>query len=380
MLVSLIPSRVFADGDYYRALQRAEQEAVAGRFDAALQLVDVALQTYAGDYQLTLTRARLLVRMERYASAKISYADAIRISAGAPEARLGMGWLLSLQGECRGAIQEFREVLRIAPHDAAAQRGIAQCRWNEVAHGSLWLTGGAALFQSHPWKRRFGDTSGGFTIQPPGGLLFGLAYHYLRLTATDRRVEAIDQRELYAQAGFIAGGLTLLAHGALVWSGDPWIDGSTHAVISGHYRGLSSWLPELSAELAASRYPDFWVGRFATAWRFAAGTWSILPGMALIRSQLNMLTSVSLSLSKSFGALSLWLGGKYGPELRAAYLSQFALLNSEDRSLWSITGGARMAVTKHWWLLVSYLYLKMHTPDGLAASMHFGSTGLGYNF
>jgi hypothetical protein len=93
-----------------------------------------------------------------------------------------------------------------------------------------------------------------------------------------------------------------------------------------------------------------------------------------------ILAAISLSLRKSLGALSLWVSGKYGPEYRAAYLSQFALLNSEDRSIWSISAGLRASLDASWSLLASYFFLNMRTPDRLSARMHLMNVGVVYSF
>jgi opacity protein-like surface antigen len=110
------------------------------------------------------------------------------------------------------------------------------------------------------------------------------------------------------------------------------------------------------------------------------GSWSVTPGVSVTKLRQETLSAFSLSLAKSFGALSLWVSGKYGPEYRAAYLSQFALLNSEDRSVWSLSAGLRAALNEGWSLVVGYLFLNMRTPDSLAARMHLVNVSVVYSF
>lgn len=365
----MVSNQAFADDDYYRALAAAERASAAADYTRALRGIEHALQKYRGDYQLTLLRAQLELRLMRFAEAEQSFRDAIAISDGAIDARLGLGWTLLQQRACGQALREFEAVL--AQSDSpAAHRGIAACQPSAGMHGSAWLSGGGALFHDHPWKRRFGDVSAGLTLQPRAALSLGLAYHFLRVTPTDRRVAEVDQHELYMQAGVTAGWLRVLGHAAMVWSADPRSDGSAHGGLSARYSSFGQVLEEISLELTASRYPDLWVGRLGTTLRFVMGTWSVTPGVSLTKLQQETLAAFSLSLAKSFGALSLWASGKYGPEYRAAYLSQFALLNSEDRSVWSLGAGLRAALDSGWALVVGYLFLNMRTPDSLAARMH----------
>lgn len=372
-------TQAFADDDYYRALAGAERADATADYARALRGIELALQKYPGDYQLTLSRARLELRLMRLDEAEQSFRTAVAISDGAIAARLGLGWALLQQHNCSEALQEFAAVLAQADN-AAARRGIEACQPSAGAHGSAWLSAGGALFQDHPWKRRFGDVSAGLTMQPSAALSLGLAYHFLRVTPTDRRVAELDQHELYAQAGASAGVLRVLGHAAMVWSADPRTDGSAHAGLSARYLSVGHALEEISLELIASRYPDLWIGRLGTTLRLVMGTWSVTPGVSLTKVQQEILSAFSVSLAKSFGALSLWASGKIGPEYRAAYLSQFALLNSEDRSVWSLGAGIRASLDSGWSSIVGYLFLNMRTPDSLAARMHLLNVSVVYSF
>ena len=375
LVAILATTTAFADDDYYQTLELAERANAAQAYAAALQRVEAALHNYRGDYQLTLMRARLQLRLMHYRDAEQSYRNAVAISDGAIDARLGLGWSLLQQGKCAAAVHELERL-----DHPLAHRGIEQCQMGSAVHGSLWISGGGATFVDHPWKRRYGDATAGMTLQPNAGLTFALAYHFLRAAATDRRVAGIDQHELYLQAGLVSGALMLQMHGATVWSADPTTDGSTHAGLSGRYLALGNVLEESALEVAISRYPDLWVGRVAVSGRLAFGTWSLTPGISILRVREETLTAGSLSLSKTFGVLTLWVTGKLGPEYRAAYLAQFALLNSEDRSVWSGGAGARARLSVSWSLLAGYFYLRMRTPDGFAASMHLVNVGIVYGF
>ncbi|HET8939361.1 MAG TPA: hypothetical protein VFN67_38210 [Polyangiales bacterium] len=375
----MVTTGAFADDDYYRALAAAERASATADSARALREIEHALQKYRGDYQLTLTRAQLELRLMRLAEAEQSFRAAAQISGGAVAARVGLGWTLVQQHACSEALQEFAAVLAQSD-DPAARRGIAACQPRAGMHGSAWLSAGGALFHDHPWKRRFADASAGLSLQPSTAMSLGLAYHFLRVTPTDRRVAEVDQQELYMQAGAATGAVRVLGHAAMVWSADPRTDGSAHGGLSARYLSLGQALEEFSLELTASRYPEMWIGRLGTSLRVVMGTWSITPGVSLTKLQQEILSAFSVSLGKSFGALSLWASGKYGPEYRAAYLSQFALLNSEDRSVWSLSAGLLASLDAGWSLVVGYLFLNMRTPDNLEARMHLLNVSVVYSF
>jgi len=378
ILITFVTSRALADDDYYRALAYAERATATAQLAPALRVVEAALQKYPGDYELTLARGNLELRSMRYRAAEQSFRSAVAISDGSIAARLGLGWALLHQHACAQALIEFENVLARADHPSA-RSGLAQCKAQVNPYGSAWFTVGGALFQEHPWKRRYGDFSAGLTLQK-SGVTFGLAYHQLHLTATDRRVADVDQRELYMQVGAATQSLLLLGHAAMVWSADPRSDGSVHAGLSVRYSSVEQLLSEISAELTVSRYPDLWIGRAASAWRFAWKSWAVTPSIGVTKHLLEYLTAASVTLGKSFGALSLWVSCKYGPEYRAAFLSQFALLNSEDRSVWSLSAGLRAALTDELALLANYFFLVMRTPDLLPARMQLMNVGAAFSF
>lgn len=379
ILITFVSSRAFADEDYFQALAYAERATAPGELAAALRVVETALRKYRGDYELTLTRGNLELRAMRYRAAEHSFRSAIAISDGSVAARLGLGWALVHQHACDEAVRELEQVLARQDHPAA-RSGIAQCHPQADLHGTAWVTVGGALYRDHPWKRRFTDVTAGVALQKGRLLTFALAHHYVHVTASDRRVAGVDQHELYAQAGISANSWLVLGHAAMVWSADPRSDGSVHAGLSARYASIGQLLTEVSAELTVSGYPDVWIGRAASAWQFTVGSWSITPGVGVTKHLLDYLTAVSLTLSKRFGVLSLWVSGKYGPEYRAAFLSQFALLNSEDRSVWSVSAGLRAMLPAGLALLAGYLFLGMRTPDMLPASMHLINVGTAVSF
>src|ERR1700712_5482451 len=90
LVAILAATTAFADDDYYQTLELAERANAAQAYAAALQRVEAALHNYRGDYQLTLMRARLQLRLMHYRDAEQSYRNAVAISDGAIDARLGL--------------------------------------------------------------------------------------------------------------------------------------------------------------------------------------------------------------------------------------------------------------------------------------------------
>jgi hypothetical protein len=135
---------------------------------------------------------------------------------------------------------------------------------------------------------------------------------------------------------------------------------------------------ELLLESSASFYRDLWVARLAPAWRLTVGTFSITPGFALQRFAQATLGSLSLVLAYTSKLWSIWLSGKYGSEYRAAYLAQFAIFNSEDRSAWAASAGLRLRAGGCCAVFASYALNRLKSPDGLLSELHLLSVGTAF--
>jgi tetratricopeptide (TPR) repeat protein len=116
-----------ADDDYFEALASARSAEKTRKFKEAAQALQAALHKYPNDYTLTLTLAWMEFRAKHYAEAERIYRIAIKLSNGALDARIGLGWALVQQERCEEGVKIFEEVLDEQPHNALAKNGMLIC-------------------------------------------------------------------------------------------------------------------------------------------------------------------------------------------------------------------------------------------------------------
>lgn len=371
MVLIGLPGLALANNDYYSAFERAEAAEKVGDLDAAARVLEAALRDYPKDYALSLKLAWVHFRLQDYAAAERRYRAASEISAGSPDALIGLGWSLIYQQRCDAARPVLQRVLATTASEPRAQRALEACTPAAHAKGSLWLQVGGVVYHDNPWKSSSGDIAGGATIAPNEWLQLGAAYRFLALSSTDRRVAGYAQHEGYAQLGYTSERFGVLAHGAVITSADGVLGGSRHLGASARWRSLG----ELLLELSGSFYDDRWVARLAPAFQLGAGDFLITPGFSLQRLTRETLGAVSLSVTLALNRWWLWFSGKYGEEYRAAYLSQFAVFNSEDRSEWGASAGLRVHVAECCAVLASYGFNRLKSADGVASDLHSLSVG-----
>lgn len=352
--------------------------------------VERALPEYPDDYALTIRRAWLLFRQERFVEAERAYRVASRVSKGAPLARLGLSWALVRQQRC----DESRDVLQTSVRSHAEQLGLstdttnstddtaslqatlAECDQTTRVHGSAWTALGGALYSDHPWKRRSADLSVGGTLSLPSRWSAGAAYRGLRLQASDTRVANIDQHEGYIQAGYAGARLGFSLHGAVLFAGYSTLGRSEHVSVAGRWTRFGDAL----LELTASVYPDLFVARVAPSWALSLGRYRLIPGLSVERFAGQTLLSGSLHASVDIAHFSLSAGGKYGPEYRAAYLSRSAVFNSEDRSEWGAWLSVRTVVTEYVGLFVTFMVIQLASPDKIVSRVQILGLGASCSF
>jgi tetratricopeptide (TPR) repeat protein len=360
-----------ASDDYGSAFTRADTAERNGDLAAAARELESALQQYPRDYALTLRLGWLHFRQLRYTDAERSYRIASEVSEGAADALIGLAWSLIQQQRCADARPHLQRVLETVPGDARAQQGLDACATPDRVSASLWLEGGGALYHDNPWKSWSGDISIGATLAPLGPLQLGAAYRFLGLSASDSRVAGYAQHEGYVQAGYASDAVALLAHGAIISSAQGVLSASRHVGISGRVQTFGALLLELSG----SFYRDLWVARLAPAWHLTFGSFSLTPGVALQRLARETLVAASLGAAFARERWSIWVSGKFGEEYRSAYLTQFAVWNSDDRIEWGVAAGLRIRVGEHWAVFVSYALNRLKSPDQLNSDLHLLSLG-----
>jgi hypothetical protein len=359
-----------ADDDYYSALDRAEAAERVRELDTAAHALEAALRDFPKDFALSLKLAWVHFRRKDYPAAERWYRTAVEVSEGSPDAMIGLGWSLIYQGRCAEARPVLQRV-RATADEPRAQRALEACAPAARNSASLWLQLGGVMYHDNPWKSSSGDIAGGAVITPNEWLQLGGAYRFLSLAATDGRVAGYEQHEGYVQLGYASERFGMLAHGALISSADGAIGASRHIGASARVR----YLGELLLELSGSFYDDLWVARLAPTFQIWIGSFLVSPGLALQRLTSETLGAASLSVALAVSRLWLWISAKYGEEYRAAYLSQSAVFNSEDRSEWGASAGVRIRIGECCEVLVSYGLNRLKSADGVGSELHSLSVG-----
>jgi hypothetical protein len=377
VVVQICGSVARADPDYYQALDSADAGVAAGRFSSAERTIRTALHKYPNDYALTLKLAWVQFQSGHYVEAERTFRTASTLSDGALDARVGVGWALIQQERCEAGVAVMRDVLAEEP-DENADRGIWTCAERERVHGTIWGALGGSLYQRHPWLDSAEAAFMAFSLRPTRKFEVGGAYRISHLFASDIRIPGFTQHEIYAEAGLIGKHVDLLGQGALIWSGDAVVGGSRHVGSTLRLKYLSNVLSELLLDVTGSFYHDLWVIGVAPSATLTLGAFSLTAGVSVEQFQHDTLLSASLTPALALGDVSFWVGGKYGPEYRAAYLSQFAVFNAADRSLWAALAGMRIRTSAQWNLFISYALLGLESPDGLDSFLHSLTIGAAY--
>jgi tetratricopeptide (TPR) repeat protein len=359
--------QAFARDAYGDAFAQAAAAERVGDLDTAASVLESASQVYPRDYALALRLGWVHFRLQRYTDAERWYRVASEVSNGAVDALIGLGWSLIYQQRCDRAVPILRRVIG----DARARHALAGCTAEAPARGTLWLELGGALYRDDPWKDRLGSVSAGGKIMPSEALQLGIAYRFLAVAASDSRVADYAQHEGYFQLGYTRERFGVHAHGAWLSSADGGLGVSRHVGVSGRLHAMG----ELLCELFASSYRDAWVARIAAAWQLTSGSWTLTPGLALQRLARETLGSASLGAGFNADRWSVWIHGRYGTEYRAAYLTQFAVFNGDDRSRWAALVGLRLRVGTAGAVFMTYGFNRLKSPDGLSSDMHLLGAG-----
>jgi hypothetical protein len=366
-----------ADADYYEAFKSADAAVKVGRFDTAVRTIQSTLRKYPNDYALTLKLAWVHFQGEHYADAEGSYRTAIDLSDGSLDARIGLGWALIQQDRCNEGIKVLQNVVADEADDNAV-RGLLTCADRARLHGTIWAVLGGALYQDHPWLHLSGASFLGFNLRPSQTVSIGGAYRFSELVATDRRIPSFTQHEIYVEAGYIGKTVDLLGQAALIWGGDAVVGGSRHVGTSLRFKRLNHHLGEVLIEATGSFYGDLWVIGLAPSSTLTFGPFSATAGVSAEQFAHETFISASLTSALVLGDFTVWAGGKYGPEYRAAYLSQFAVFNAQDRSRWAVLAGARVRTAAQWSVFANYALLRLESPDGLMSAVHSLSIGTAF--
>lgn len=335
-------------GSYEQSMASAAQLEGKGDLIGAARALAAIQPAYPQDYELALRLANLHRAAGHSSDAERGYRLALQINPEGNEAALGLAWILLSRQRCGEALALLRPVLRRTPEQAighaeaaAAERACSAVYPVQVSAG---LSVGAQLFPTVDYDVRAPSIALGarLDLRLFERVTLGLAYRgrVNTISFKDTNGEYLrGQHEVYADVGYHAPrfGVTL----RYAFTGD--IGGTGDRA---HHPGLGlrvSPYGDGTLDLAASVYPDMKLLRGALAWYLPIyGGLGVAPGLAyqytsLASAQMPTLNGAPLlsgALTVSFARprYSLWLGAKYGNELRPAYLD-LGIINNLPESI-----------------------------------------------
>ena len=383
------PSGIAAES-YARALQRAKTVQSPGDVDAAVRALAALLPSYLQDVELPLALGELTFRSGRLQDALYSYQLALNNSAPGGEAELGLAWTLVKLGRCLEARVHFQTVLTTTPTASTAAEGLRQCSAPAPTPSPtrlepaprLWLQPLVAqsfyFYQNHPTVS--------YVLAPTvrleallRGHYYGAATYRYSYFAT-RQTAAWSQHDLYLDAGYSARAAGFTLHYALLADGSGYSGTTHHVGLTGRYsRGFDALL-----NLSASFFADTPVLRGELAWVLPiAGGFSARPAAAVQWNRTETFKTLALTLAYSHRSFSLWLGGKYGDEQRAAYLNVGYVYNSPARIPYGAWAGAALRPGRKFTLTLNYSYdrlLRRDTSPPQDSPVHALTLGLAREF
>lgn len=402
LALSLLGSGAAADeltggaGDPY-AEGMAKARAADARGDLAGEslLLVALLPLYPQDVELPLQLAWTLFRMGRFADAEPHYRVALERSGEGSEAELGLGFTLSKLGRCaegrlhfeavlaknsahRGAADGLRACMAKLAAPAQAQEPSAEAApallpsppglpaplpsplpspLQEQKPAKVWvrpqLTQAIYVYQNNPLLRYVLASMARLELIAASHFYLAGSYRYSYFFPQPNQAAPWSQHEAYADIGYTSRPAAVLLHYALAYDGSGYYGTSHHA-------GLTArWSPPLGGEgvlkFSSSFYSDATVLRGELAWRFPIiGGLSLRPAGALQWTGSELLKNVALTLSYDHRRASLWVGGKYGDEQRAAYLDLAFIYNTPARIPWGVWSGLAVRPGAGFQLLLTY--------------------------
>jgi tetratricopeptide (TPR) repeat protein len=337
-LLFLAPATARAGDAYEDAMAQAAALEQQGRLGEAARVIEAVLPDYPQDMAIVLELVWIHYRAGDFEAAARLYETALSRSSGALDARLGLGLSLERLGRCKEAVRYLLDASRERPDLSAPREALDRCEprstWSITP--AVSLTG--LYYSDHPDKALAGGPGASLGITEEGGWFLRGNYQYLHFTApASAQISAWDQHEGYFSAGYsgklFGVGLTYgIVH-----------DGSG-ALGTSHHAGVSlraSPFGDLGLDASASFYTDLTVLRFAPSWRIPiAGGFSVRPGGAVQWAGGEWLATGTVTLALDRPTFSLFAGGKYGDELRPAYLTAPVVYDTQERIPYGLWAGA----------------------------------------
>lgn len=391
LLVAAPLGRAGADATYEEGFRRALTLEEQGDPAAAAAVLESFTDLYPDDYALFLQLGWLYFVLEDFERAEINYQRASTLSGGGTEPELGLAWIYLRTERPDEAVQAFERVLAMRPEDVSALEGRALAL--DATRALRFYVDGSTtlhLYPGNPFKVWAIGLAAWLDTRIVQRLLLGATYRYAAYAIKnvnanpgpgprrESRREMTDQHQVHARIGVSWPLFGFMAHFAwaqddIALSGETWVTGATFRL---------SPFGDIAGELSVSIIDDATVVRGALAWALPAGDLiEVQPGFSILRStEGEVLPDVSLVVRAHFEAASCWVGARYGPVERPAYLGLALVYNNIDRLLGGVFAGVQFQTKSPLYVYLAYEWQAVETPvemNVVSSNAHFVTFGLG---
>jgi hypothetical protein len=234
------------------------------------------------------------------------------------------------------------------------------------------------FYPDHTYRSGALGTAVSLDVSHDSGVFFGATYRYTRFFTRDKTLfPEWGQHEIYASGGYATALFGLQFTYAMAHDESGTVGTSHHFGLSGRWSPLG----DIVLDAAASLYDTMTVFRLAPSWRIPIyGGLSIRPGAALQAAGGAALGSVNATLSLDREIGSLYFGGKYGDEVRPAYLSLAVIDNLVERIRWGLWAGGSLNVGKKMRIDLAYSTDRLQEPNGREDNGHTVTLGASGRF
>ncbi|WP_394834737.1 tetratricopeptide repeat protein [Pendulispora rubella] len=362
---------------YDEAMARSTAQERSGDLDAALRTLESTAAAYPQDYAVVARMGDLALRFRNYTKAKEAYRMALERSPRAAGARAGLGWALAYLGSCGLAREQFLVALELEPEHASARDGISYCTSRETpAFGAAAGLGVSAYFYpNHAFRDYGGSAIASLDVSHRAGWTAGGAYRYT--FGAQRSYASWEQHDAYFNFGYAGKNTGAIAHYAAVFDRSGFSGTSHHMGLSARWSAFG----DVRLEASLSVYHDMNVFRAAPSWKIPL-LWgfSVEPGTALQRTNAQWLATPSLTLMLERAWGSLAAGGKYGDEVRPAYLGARIVANIPERISWGWWIGGTWNAGRGLRVHLSYATNRLQLVDVGSSDAHFVTLSFSKSF
>lgn len=378
-LLLLIALPRVAEGtlSYEQAMARAAELERAGKPAEGAALLAPLSERYPQDLALHLRLAWLSYLAGHYVAAEAHYRGALALSPQSRDAQHGLAWALLKGGRRAEAHAQFKQVVERWPELELARQGLAASAPVPPVSISPRLHAIGQIYQDNPLKAGAVGFSFTLPLLIVQRVLLSTTYRFAHFIAAEDALgvggttleQSFQQHEAHVSLGLVWPKWGVAAHYAYLHDGSFYLDYGYIVGLSGR---VSPW-GDIWMQASASLYPDMTVFRLAPSYRLPLLDWlSVTPGLHLQVAheredtlQLDQTDEVtvggSLTVTLHHRLGDLWLGGKYGDEVRPAYLALPAAYNTPDRIRFGFWGGISVRPSPSLRLNLSYELVHMET-------------------